>query len=235
MGCLHGRLLHVGANAAAFRLGLPARRRVRRPSRPRGSEGVRPGRPGNGGCLRAKLRRHGQRDPEGWACEQGIPAGARRSGSRSRIATAGPEAVARRGGRLGSGDGPERVAMSDHISGPRALAEPIADITDVYAFPSPERDGWLVLVMNTLPFAQPAQALSDGLLYRFRLRPLAASDNATRAPFVAQEDELQFDCVFSGNGNGRVQEGVCTGPGGVDVRFGVDEEAGDERAGIRSF
>jgi Domain of unknown function (DUF4331) len=125
--------------------------------------------------------------------------------------------------------------VSDHISGPRALAEPIADITDVYAFPSPERDGWLVLVMNTLPFAQPAQALSDGLLYRFRLRPLAASDNATRAPFVAQEDELQFDCVFSGNGNGRVQEGVCTGPGGVDVRFGVDEEAGDERAGIRSF
>ena len=29
--------------------------------------------------------------------------------------------------------------VSDHISGPRALAEPIADITDVYAFPSPER------------------------------------------------------------------------------------------------
>ena len=29
--------------------------------------------------------------------------------------------------------------MSDHISGPRALSDPIADITDVYAFPSPER------------------------------------------------------------------------------------------------
>ena len=29
--------------------------------------------------------------------------------------------------------------MSDHISGPRALADPIADITDVYAFPSPEQ------------------------------------------------------------------------------------------------
>ena len=43
--------------------------------------------------------------------------------------------------------------MSDHISGPRALADPIADITDVYAFPSPERPGHLVLVMNTLPFA----------------------------------------------------------------------------------
>ena len=65
--------------------------------------------------------------------------------------------------------------MSDHISGPRALAEPIADITDVYAFPSPERSGQLVLVMNTLPFAKPSDAFSDGLIYRFRLRPLSAA------------------------------------------------------------
>ena len=63
--------------------------------------------------------------------------------------------------------------MSDHISGPRALADPIADITDVYAFPSPERPGNLVLVMNTLPFAKPTDAFSDGLIYRFRLRPLS--------------------------------------------------------------
>jgi hypothetical protein len=62
--------------------------------------------------------------------------------------------------------------MSDHISGPRALAEPIADITDVYAFPSPDRPGHLVLVMNTLPFAQLGDGLSDGLVYRFRLRQL---------------------------------------------------------------
>jgi len=62
--------------------------------------------------------------------------------------------------------------MSDHISGPRALAEPIADITDVFAFPSPETPGDLVLVLNTLPFAPPDGRFSDGLIYRFRLRPL---------------------------------------------------------------
>lgn len=54
--------------------------------------------------------------------------------------------------------------MSDHISGPRALAEPIADITDVYAFPSPQDPQHLVLVLNTLPFAQPGSVFSDGLL-----------------------------------------------------------------------
>ena len=51
--------------------------------------------------------------------------------------------------------------MSDHISGPRALADPIADITDVYAFPSPERPGQLVLVVNTLPFAPPSALRAD--------------------------------------------------------------------------
>ena len=72
--------------------------------------------------------------------------------------------------------------MSDHISGPRALAEPIADITDVYAFPSPERPGHLVLVMNTLPFAKSSDTLSDGLIYRFRLRPLTAEPAGAIAP-----------------------------------------------------
>ncbi|TMB46321.1 MAG: DUF4331 domain-containing protein, partial [Chloroflexi bacterium] len=65
--------------------------------------------------------------------------------------------------------------MSDHISGPRALAQPIADITDVYAFPSPERSGHFVLVLNTLPFAQPSAPFSDGLVYRFRLLPVTTS------------------------------------------------------------
>ena len=39
------------------------------------------------------------------------------------------------------------------------VAVPIADITDLYAsFPSPERQGYLVLVLNTLPFAPPTAA-----------------------------------------------------------------------------
>src|SRR6266508_2809458 len=74
--------------------------------------------------------------------------------------------------------------VSDHISGPRALAEPISDITDVYAFPSPERSGHLVLVLNSLPFAQPSARFSDGLVYRFRLRPVTAAAGDNPALFV---------------------------------------------------
>src|SRR3954462_10302895 len=108
--------------------------------------------------------------------------------------------------------------MSDHISGPRALADPIADITDVYAFPSPERPGRLVLVMNTLPFAKPSDAFSDGLIYRFRLRPLTGVPGEG-APFTAMDDEFVLDCVFTphvhSNGHQRFeQEGTCTTPDG---------------------
>src|SRR3954447_1215973 len=108
--------------------------------------------------------------------------------------------------------------MSDHISGPRALADPIADITDVYAFPSPEQPGQLVLVMNTLPFAKPSDALSDGLLYRFRLRRLSPSGAGESAPFAAEAQEFVFDCVFAPpTGDDGAQEGTCTVPGGGTV------------------
>ncbi|MEU8816610.1 DUF4331 family protein [Actinoplanes sp. NPDC048796] len=93
--------------------------------------------------------------------------------------------------------------MSDHISGPRALAEPIADITDVYAFPSPEAPGHLVLVMNTLPFAPFDARHSDGLIYRFRLKPLPDG-----VPLV-------IDAVFSASG-----EIECQGPVPVVRAFG---------------
>ena len=39
--------------------------------------------------------------------------------------------------------------MSHHLSGPRAMAESAADITDLLAFPSPEQPGRLVLALNT--------------------------------------------------------------------------------------
>jgi hypothetical protein len=119
--------------------------------------------------------------------------------------------------------------MSDHISGPRALADPIADITDVYAFPSPERPGHLVLVMNTLPFAKPSDTFSDGLVYRFRLRPLAASPLVKSAPFAPGAEEFVFDCVFD------EREGTCTVPGGETVAFGVGDARGGSGHGVRAF
>jgi hypothetical protein len=129
--------------------------------------------------------------------------------------------------------------MSDHISGPRALGNPIADITDVYAFPSPEQPHSLVLVMNTLPFAQPTDLFSDGLVYRFRMRPLGLEQSA-RTPLVADGDELVIDCVFAdptgGDGqHSREQEGTCTLSTSGSVSFRVGDPDGGSCAGVRAF
>ena len=125
--------------------------------------------------------------------------------------------------------------MSDHISGPRALADPIADITDVFAFPCPEGPGRLVLVMNTLPFAKPSDRLSDGLVYRFRLRPLGPSAPGEAAPFTPGAEEFVFDCVFSSAGPGGEQQGACTTPAGETVSFRVNDEGGGSGSDVRVF
>ena len=131
--------------------------------------------------------------------------------------------------------------MSHHISGPRAVAEPIADITDLYAFPSPERPDSLVLVLNTLPFAPPSAQFSDGLIYRFRLRPLTRTGrDDDSAPFAPGSEELAFDCAFSEPGGSdrttaREQEGRCSTPAGETIPFRVHDERGVQAHGVRVF
>ena len=130
--------------------------------------------------------------------------------------------------------------MSDHISGPRALAEPIADITDFYAFPSPDRPGHLVLIQNTLPFAPPSAPFSDGLIYRFRLRQATASAASDPTPFSVGTDEFTIDCVFSApvdkNGAGQFEQtGTCTTSSGELVEFAVNDELSRSTNGVRAF
>ena len=135
--------------------------------------------------------------------------------------------------------------MSDHISGPRALSDPIADITDVYAFPSPDSPGRLVLVLNTLPMAKPEDLFSAGLLYRFRLRPLASATNGESGwAFEPGQDEVVLDCVFdtpehvSDRGAAdpeHRQHGSCVTPARENVSFRVNDQQGGAGRGVRIF
>jgi hypothetical protein len=127
-------------------------------------------------------------------------------------------------------------AVSHHISGPRAVAEPIADITDLYAFPSPDRPGHLVLVLNTLPFAPPKARFSDALIYRFRLRELGRNPAGAPAPFrTVDDDDLVIDCVFSTAEDGGEQHCTCTLPDGDTVTSAVEGEQRDASDGTRVF
>jgi hypothetical protein len=126
--------------------------------------------------------------------------------------------------------------MADHFSGPRALADPASDITDVFAFPSPERPGHLVLVLDVFPIAAPTALFSDALTYRFRLRPVTATTAGGTPAFVPGADEYAFDVTFDAPAPGdAVQTGTCTTPGGAAIPFRVGDEQPTEAPGLRIF
>jgi hypothetical protein len=128
--------------------------------------------------------------------------------------------------------------MSDHISGPRATADPVIDITDVFAFPSPESPEHLVLIMNVFPYAGPSACFSDAVIYRLRVRSISIASN--RRVFAVGTDEFTFDCTFDvpaspDSGGQLVQQGRCKMPSGKTVSFRVDDENGGGGAGLHVF
>jgi hypothetical protein len=87
---------------------------------------------------------------------------------------------------------------SDHQDSPNVELNPLQDLTDVYAFPSPTA-GRMVLVMNTRAFLTPAQtptaSFDHNQLYQFKI------DNTGDA----REDKV-IQITFSGTGSGQTVE-----------------------------
>jgi len=130
--------------------------------------------------------------------------------------------------------------MSDHFSGPRAIAGPAGDICDVYAFPCPERPGHLVLAMTVQPLATPASSFSDAIVYRFRLRPVTIAPAGRAFPFGPEDSELVFACTFDAaqpgpDGARPLQSGYCIAPYGETVRFRVADERDVSGNGVRIY
>jgi hypothetical protein len=120
--------------------------------------------------------------------------------------------------------------MSDHFSGPAVMGDPAVDLTDFYAFPSPERPGNLVLIMDAFPLATSQSFFSDVVTYRFRLRPLTLSGgNATHGTA-----EHTIDVTFSDVPEGTsVQKGSVVTSDGREASFVVGEPF--EQDGMRVF
>ena len=132
--------------------------------------------------------------------------------------------------------------MSDHFSGPRAIAGPAGDITDLYAFPSPERPGHLVLVLDVMPDARLDSHFSEAIVYRLRLRrvTIGGTGAATAFPFAGEDQEVVFSCHFEAPRQGEVgmaqtQEGWCVAPSGETIRFRVHDEKGASSDGLRIY
>ena len=120
--------------------------------------------------------------------------------------------------------------MSDHFSGPAVMADPAVDISDFYAFPSPERKGNLVLIMDAFPLATSQSFFSDVVTYRFRVRPVTRSV-ASVTPGTA---EYSIDVTFSDVPEGTsIQKASVVTSDGRKATFAVGEHC--KQDGMRVF
>ena len=120
--------------------------------------------------------------------------------------------------------------MSDHFSGPAVMSDPAVDITDFYAFPSPERPGNLVLIMNVFPMATAQSFFSNVLTHRFRLRPLTWSGGSVTYGTAEHTIDVTFSDVAEGSS---VQTASVVTSDGREVGFVVGKAV--EKNGMRAF
>lgn len=120
--------------------------------------------------------------------------------------------------------------MSDHFSGPAVMGDPALDITDFYAFPSPERPRNLVLIMDVFPLATSQSFFSDVLTYRFRLRPLTQSGGRITHGTAEYTVDINFNDVPEGSS---VQKGNIVTSDGRKTSLVVGKPL--EQAGMRVF
>jgi len=127
--------------------------------------------------------------------------------------------------------------MSDHFSGPRALADPAADLTDLYAFPAPDNPQRLVVVMDVFGKAGPGAVFSDAVIYRFRFRRARIAVTGPGAAFGVDPDEVGFDITFDvpSGGDTALQRGHCRTPSDETVSFSTNDERGGTGRGVRVF
>ncbi len=120
--------------------------------------------------------------------------------------------------------------MSDHVDGPRQIGDPAADLTDLFAFVSPENPGRTVLGANVFPSAGATAMFSNVVAHSIVLRPVAVAALGDAAKFKPGDPEYRFSCRFSvlehGPDGATIQRGTCTLPNGQELKFVVNDEKG---------
>ena len=120
--------------------------------------------------------------------------------------------------------------MSDHVDGPRSIGEPAADVTDLFAFTSPENPARTVLAMCVFPSAGEDAMFSNAIDHTIVVRRVTVAGVGHAAKFQPAADETRFSVRFGAlqrDAAGKVsQTGVCTLPGGRTLSLTVHDEKG---------
>lgn len=80
---------------------------------------------------------------------------------------------------------------SDHIDGEMTKEEPLADLSDFYAFPS-DGGAKLSLILNTYPIASSGAQFSSGISYAFEIRAASVQESS-----FALGEGMRIECGFA--------------------------------------
>ncbi|MFL9982613.1 DUF4331 family protein [Paraburkholderia sediminicola] len=121
--------------------------------------------------------------------------------------------------------------MSDHVDGPRSIGDPSIDLTDLFAFTSPENPGRTVLAANVFPSAGASAMFSNAVNHSLVVRRATVAGLGEAAKFKTGDEEYRFTCRFDNleprpDGAKPVQRGTCALPDGQTLRFVVNDEKG---------
>src|SRR5215510_2117115 len=120
--------------------------------------------------------------------------------------------------------------MSDHVDGPRSIGDPPADLTDLFAFTSPENPGRTVLAMCVFPYAGENAIFSNVIDYSIAIRRVTVAGVGNAAKFQPADDEIRFSFRFETlkrDAVGKaIQRGVCKLPGRRELSLTVNDETG---------
>ena len=120
--------------------------------------------------------------------------------------------------------------MSDHVDGPRSIGEPAADLTDLFAFTSPENPARTVLAACVFPAAGESAMFSNAIEYSMVVRRVSILGIGNAAQFQPADQEMRFTFRFEslkrGAAGTAIQRGLCTLPGGRELSLTVNDEKG---------
>jgi hypothetical protein len=121
--------------------------------------------------------------------------------------------------------------MSDHVDGPRSIGDPAADLSDLFAFTSPENPARTVLAACVFPSAGEDAIFTNAVTHSIIVRPVTVAGVGDAARFQSGEPETRFSFRFEvlhrGAAGARpVQRGACTLPGGRELPLVVNDEKG---------
>jgi hypothetical protein len=121
--------------------------------------------------------------------------------------------------------------MSDHVDGPRQIGDPASDLTDLFAFNSPENPDRIVLALDVFPSAGASAMFSNVVNHAIVIRHATVAGLGEAAKFSTSDQEYRFNCRFStlerrSAGANPIQRGTCTFPDGQELSFVVNDEKG---------